>query len=201
MNKSRLRRFFVTFSSAGAKRDKEPSPVTAGNLMAKIIRPGEKILVGCGRPGYFADQARADGFVYELKRHGFMEDQWTIYHTGRAYEEAYRQLEEIFSYESDYHGLYVSIEPNSAAGQFLADNHLQDSVKVICHDLSPSTKIYLEKGVFDFVIGQDIYNQGYKALLTLCDMVRFGKKDMPEYRNDLIIYDSTILETLSAEES
>ncbi|MCH1984013.1 LacI family DNA-binding transcriptional regulator [Ruminococcus sp. OA3] len=165
----------------------------AGNIMASLIRPGEKIVIGCGIPQYNAHQERVDGFVYELKKRGFQEEQWKVFHTDQNYEVTYRCLEEIFKEEENIRGIYMSVEPNEACGAFLEEHSSLQPPYVVCHDTAPETIEYLKKGVFDYIIDQDVYMQSYYSLLLLRDAFRYGTCD-PGKILDVNIYNAACFE-------
>lgn len=48
-------------------------------------------------------------------------------------------------------------------------------IRVICHDISESTKRLLRSGDVDLAISQDIYQQGYLPLILLRDLLQKGK--------------------------
>ncbi|MGI6006043.1 MAG: LacI family DNA-binding transcriptional regulator [Ruminococcus sp.] len=172
-------------------QDAYQSGKAAGNIMAKLLREKEKIIICCGVPEYDAHHKRVDGFVYEMKKHGFDEEQWKIIHTGGSYETTYQNLESIFGEGDEIRGIYMSVEPNKACGDFLAERKHDKKPFVICHDASEESIKYLKNEIFDFIIDQNIYMQSYRALITMKDILRFGKKtDIKDKVSDLIIYNS-----------
>lgn len=152
----------------------------AGNIMARLIRKGEKILIGCGIPQFYAHQARVDGFLYELKCAGFTEKDWRLFQTNQESDTVYTYLKKYFKEEENIRGIYMSIEPNFICGKYLQQAKLKERPFVICHDIDPVTISYIQNGIFDFVIDQDVFIQGYQALLILRDIVCFGNWN---YRN------------------
>lgn len=165
----------------------------AGNIMARLIRKGEKILIGYGVPEYYAHHARVDGFTYELKKEGISEEDLIVFHTNQEYDTTITCLEQLFEKEKNIRGIYMSIEPNVACGDFLKEARLKDRPFVICHDIDPITINYMRNGIFDFVIDQDIFIQSYQSLLTLRDVLCFGTWN---YKNigDARIYNASCFE-------
>lgn len=175
----------------------------AGNIMAKIVRPEDKIVIGCGVAKYDAHQQRVDGFVYELKRLGFDEEQWIMFQSGTLddityefqYKKAYQSLETIFKNEKGIRGIYMSVEPNRACGDFLRQVRPDPRPYVICHDSTGENIESLKAEIFDFIIDQNLYMQGYQSLITLKDIIRLGRKQVEEsYLSDLIIYNAVCFE-------
>ena len=163
----------------------------AGNLMSKMLRKEDRLIVGCGYPSYYAHQLRVDGFTYELKKKNFNEEQWSIIHTDGSYGHTYELLKELYEDGWDYKGLYMSVEPNDAVGQFLEDYNLGDNVIVIGHDVTNYSAPFLKRGTIDFLIDQNIYRQAYRALTVLKDILRFKDTEVEQTNSsDLIIYDA-----------
>lgn len=146
----------------------------AGDIMSRLVRRGEKILIGYGDPQYYAHHARVNGFVHELKKAGFEEEDIVIFYTNQEYDVTVACLEQYFTEVDNIRGVYMSIEPNSACGDFLMNAKLKKRPFVICHDIDPNTISYMKKGIFDFVIDQDISDQSYQSLLILKDIFCFG---------------------------
>lgn len=175
----------------------------AGNIMAKIARPEDKIVIGCGVAKYDAHQQRVDGFVYELKRLGFDEEQWLMFQSGTLdnityefqYQKTYQALETIFQNEKGIRGIYMSVEPNRACGDFLRHYRPQPRPFVVCHDSTSENIESLKAEVFDFIIDQNLYMQGYQSLILLKDMIRLGGRKLEEtYLSDLIVYNAACFE-------
>ena len=52
---------------------------------------------------------------------------------------------------------------------------------VILYDLTPKNARYLQEGTVDFLIDQEGYAQGYRALSLLADKLRWNKDPEREY--------------------
>lgn len=171
----------VTFNSdiPGSKRccfvgeNLKQSGYVAGNIMARMVRKGEKVLIGYGRQYFYAHHARVDGFIAALREWGFNEDDIVIIRTEQNYERTLRGLQDAFQRQF-FKGIYASCEPNRAFGEFLTGARLSDRPFVICHDLDPDTTRYLREGIFDFVIDQDVASQSYRALLLAAGVNKIG---------------------------
>lgn len=192
----------VTFNTdlTGTKRrcffgqDMFQAGLTAGDLMTKMLRPGEKVVVCTGRTDYLAHERRVAGFVMAWQGNGFNEEDLVLIRGNQNYETTMEKLEELYRDGWDYQGIYMSVEPNDACGDFLQEHNLGSTVRVVCHDLSDYSKAYLKSKAFDFVIDQNLYKQGYRSLLMLKDILRFSKITEPQNQiSDLIIYSSTLV--------
>lgn len=168
--------------------------MTAGNLMTKMLRPGEKAVVCTGRSDYLAHERRVAGFMMAWQGNGFDEEDLILIRGDQNYETTIEKLEELYQDGWDYQGIYMSVEPNDACGDFLKQHNLGDKTRVVCHDLSEYSRVFLKSDIFDFVIDQNLYKQGYKSLITLKDILRFSDiTEMQNQGNDLVIFNSTLL--------
>lgn len=175
----------------------------AGNIMAKMVRPGEKIVIGCGIRDFYAHNMRIDGFVYEMKKHGFSEDDWITFRSGekidatyeQQYHTVYQHLEEIFANEEDIKGIYMSVEPNRACGDFFRNHTSIKKPFMVCHDATRENVDFMKADIIDFVVDQNMYMQGYQSLIALKEILRDDKlMQSQEYVSDLVIYNAACFE-------
>ena len=157
----------VTFNSdiVGTKRccfvglDNWKSGQTAAGLMGMMMRGKGKVLV---ITGYFSNSAgsrRVDGFVEELKK--------------------------SFP-EMDLVGVQSSFDHTDEVEKIIVRKafdklSLEKRPYVIIYDLTPKNEKALLEGTVDFLIDQEGYDQGYRALSILSDMLRRGRMPEKEY--------------------
>ncbi len=55
----------------------------------------------------------------------------------------------------------------------------KEKLRIICHDVSESTKRLLADGSIDFTISQDIFRQGYLPLILLRELLQ--KNKLPDF--------------------
>lgn len=59
-------------------------------------------------------------------------------------------------------------------------------VHVVCNDLTPAAKRYLREGAVDFVVGQSFWQESFRAVITMYQLlVRGIPPKEPAYYTDL----------------
>lgn len=161
----------------------------AGNIMSRLIRENENIIIGYEQKGINASHTRVDGFISELQNSSISEDNIFYLNTSLPEEQIRDQLNDIFNDHINIRGIYLASEPNKLCGEFLLGKKYSPRPFVICHDIDPTTVNFLRLDIFDYVIDQDISAQSYRALLILKDILISGKWEM-EVTTDTNIYNS-----------
>lgn len=179
----------VTFNSdiVGTKRccfvglDNRKSGQTAAGLMGLMTRGTGKVLV---ITGYFSNSAgsrRVDGFVEELKK-SFPEMellgvQSSFDHT----EEVEKIIIHTMTAFPDLEGIFVA--SGGQAGVRRAFDKINPAKRpyVIIYDMTPKNEKAIQEGTVDFIIDQEGFDQGYRALSILADILRKGKMPEKEY--------------------
>lgn len=89
-------------------------------------------------------------------------------------------MNEILQQHSDVNGIYVT---GSATGICKAVEKVGKSqqIKIIANDLIDENIYWLKKDVIDFLIGQDGYTQGYKAIMVLFKKLLDGTNPESNY--------------------
>lgn len=150
------------------------SGMVAGGLIAKLIKPGKCIVMLSSDPKLNAAQERIHGFTQKLKEYNVTQPCYNFAHTMERYEQTYEQLEKAYSMYDNIGAIYLISESSAACGDFILSHEFDEKPVVICHDLNRDTVEYLQNGCIDYVVEQNVPEQGYKALITLKDIIRFG---------------------------
>lgn len=161
--------------------DNKKSGRTAAGLMGMMMRGTGKVLV---ITGYFSNSAgsrRVDGFVEELKK-SFPEMELVgVQSSFDQKDEVEKIIVNTMSAFPDLEGIFIA-----SGGQAGAKSAL-DQVKpfkrpyLIIYDLTPKNEQALLEGTVDFLIDQEGYDQGYRALSILSDLIKQGKMPEKEY--------------------
>lgn len=136
----------------------------AAEIMTKCIREEEMVLVAAGNLEYDAHRQRVQGFMEHMQERGVGDARMKLIETGNDYQLTKGLVEKMVQDHPAIRGIYMANE--SVAGCVDALRHMQkaERIHVICHDLSQSTKEFLQQGSVDFVIGQDIRQQAIQSL-------------------------------------
>lgn len=161
--------------------DNRKSGQTAAGLMGLMMQGKGKVL---GITGYFSNSAgsqRMDGFLEELKK-GFPDIepvgvQSSFDDTGEVEKIIMGTLMAF----PDLEGIFLA--SGGQAGVKKAFEQLKPEKRpyVIIYDLTPKNKKALKEGTVDFLIDQEGFEQGYRALSILADKLLWGKEPDREY--------------------
>ena len=152
--------------------------VKSGRVAAGLIAPyaeGGEILVVTGNREFAAHDLRVRGFLDRL-------------HELRGDDVVVNVIESVEKYELTYDGvLYYAKGHPRLRGIYMANESVRGCmdalervrparrIHVICHDLTPYARKYLEEGRLDFIIDQDFSAQTTRAIEVLAHTLRTGE--------------------------
>ena len=137
-----------------------------------------------GITGYFSNGAgsrRVDGFVEELKNSfpniGLIGVQSSFDHT----QEVEKIIVDAMNAYPDLGGIFVASGGQEGVKRAFERLGPETRPYVIIYDLTPKNERYLQEGVVDFLLDQEGYLQGYRAVSLLADKLRWDKEPAEEY--------------------
>ncbi len=148
----------------------------AAGLFHKMLQPDQHILIVVGNLCLEAHKGRVDGFCMHLETLGFRTDQYQILETAERYDLTEEFILRELRANPQIRAIYMATQPISACISGIRKAHLPHPIHVICNDLTPAAKKYLEQGRIDFVIGQSFEQESQKAILALYRLLRFQRK-------------------------
>ena len=143
--------------------------------MSKCIDPKGKILAAVGNLEFDGHRTRLDGFCERMHELGFDNGQIEIVETFNDYHTTYRKVLESLSHCPNLSAIYMANQSVAGCTEAIHAATPKARIRVICHDISESTKRLLRSGDVDLAISQDIYQQGYLPLILLRDLLQKGK--------------------------
>lgn len=179
----------VTFNSdiVGTKRtcfvglDNKRSGFTAAGLMGMLTRGEGKVLVITGYFTNSVNSLRVDGFVQEMKNSYPGIDLLGVQSSFDETQEVKKIVENAMEIAPDLAGIFVV--SGGQAGVCLAMETIQPKTRpyVIVYDATPKNAKALKEGKYDFLIDQEGFEQGYRPLHILYNMIKKGEKVTNEY--------------------
>lgn len=154
---------------------------TAAGLMGMMTRGKGKVLV---ITGYFSDNAgshRVDGFVEELKNSFPDMELVGVQSSFDQAEEVERVIVNSMSLFPDLEGIFLASGGQDGVKAAFEKLNLKKRPYVIIYDLTPKNEKALMEGMVDFLMDQDGYEQGYRALTILSDILRKGRQPQTEH--------------------
>lgn len=145
----------------------------AGNLMERMVTPDAHFVVAYGSIEIFSHRERAQGFIAYMQENGFPEE---AVHTVETYNDyvAFQKLSLLLNRDPAIQGIYLANDTVVGCVEALKEAGLAGKVHVICHDLTESSRSFLQKRRIDFVIEQNIYLESYLALYLLKEHIQLS---------------------------
>lgn len=179
----------VTFNSdvSGSRRisfvgqDNERAGKVAAGLLAESLETAGKVAVITGSVSNPALNSRTRGFREELERIRPDLQILDTYYTSDDDRESRQRTEEILDESPDIKGIYISTPAVTGICDTLAGRKMGSTIKVIANDILAPNIVNLEKGVLNFLIGQDAYIQGHEPLMILFRLLVGETKPEKEY--------------------
>lgn len=178
----------VTFNSDVEKskrscfvgQDLGKSGEIAAGLMSRIFKGKAKVLVVVSNLKFHAQRMRYHHFKTSLA-HSEIEVVDVIEGNDR-YEDTFRELERALKTYPDLDGLYLSIGQAGACIDVVKLADKGGQLRIVCNDLMPEVEQGLREGIIDFTIMQNPFQQGYRSLRILYDLIFTGKKPDHEFQ-------------------
>jgi ribose transport system substrate-binding protein len=162
----------------------------AARALAKAI--GDKGTVYCenNKPGISSTDARAEGFVDEMKKHPNIKVLQTLYNEDDA-NKAASHIAAVLARNPDLAGVFAANTFSGAgAAQGVKSAGKQGAIKVVVFDAIPGIDRDLKSGLVDIAIAQRPDDIGYFGVKYAVEALR-GKK-IPVYKGtDFVILDKS----------
>lgn len=154
---------------------------TAAGLMGMMLQGKGRVL---GITGNFANSTggrRIAGFVEEM-RESFPEMELIgVQSSFDKTEEVEQIIVNAMNAYPDLSGILVVSGGQAGVKQAFEKLNLNTHPRVILYDLTPKNMAYLREGIADFLIDQEGYEQGYRAVSLLADKICRGEDPGREY--------------------
>ena len=147
----------------------------AAELMSKCIPAAGKILAVVGNLEFDGHRKRLNGFCQRMYELGFKKSQIEIIEAYNDYQTTYRKVSESLEQIPQLCAIYMANRSVAGCTEAVSAAGKKGTLRIICHDVSESTKRLLQNGSIDFTISQDIFHQGYLPLIYLRDILQKEK--------------------------
>lgn len=154
---------------------------TAAGLMGMMTGGSGQVL---GILGYFSNSAssrRIDGFVEELKDRFPRIELVGIQSSHDRAAEVERIVASTAAAYPELKGIFLTSGGQSGVRSALEGLPPAQRPRVILCDLTDENAGLLRDGLADFIIDQDCYRQGHRALALLADQIEWGQAPEREY--------------------
>lgn len=155
----------------------------AAGLMERITAPESRILIAAGNIEFKGHRDRVDSFRSHWRGLGRSDDACRLVQTYNDYDTTFEKITAALAKDGAITGIYMANESVPACVEAIGRLGPARRVRVVGHDLSPEHRELLLYGAVDFIIGQDIFLQGYKPVATLARLLD-GRR--PENETEMI---------------
>lgn len=178
----------VTFNSdiVGTKRkcfvglDNRQSGCAAAGLMGMLTRGVGKILVITGFFTNSVNSLRVEGFIEEIKRAYPELELLGVHGSSGDAKEVEQIIVSTLEREPDLAGIFVASMGQSGVCSAFEKMNLKKRPYVIVYDITEENVEALKNDSFDFLIDQEAYMQGYRAIRLLYEALTRKKELKPE---------------------
>lgn len=179
----------VTFNSdiVGTKRscfvgmDNQQSGRTAAGLLAMMTRGTGKILIITGYFSSLLNNSRVDGFVDELKKTAPTLEIAGVQGSFNQAEEVEKIITNAMMSISGINGIFLVSGGQEGIEKAFQKLGIEQRPYVVLYDRIPENEKLLMEGTADFLIDQNGFEQGYRPLRILADLILNGEAPQKEY--------------------
>lgn len=143
----------------------------AAELMSKCIDKKSHVLIICGNMEFTGHKQRVDGFIQVMKKHHFPPENLLIKESFNEYKLTYKEVTAALQKVKNLTAIYMANENIDACIAAVKDADLNHHICIITHDVTDSTKEFLQRNMVDFALEQDICYQGYRPLIILKNII------------------------------
>lgn len=148
----------------------------AAEIMAKLLRGDEQVLVVCGNLEFDAHKSRVDGFLARARQLGWEHNIHPVVESLNDFDLTHQAVSRHLAENPGLRGIYMANESVEGCVDAVRRAALPGGIKIVCHDLTEYTRRYLDEGWVDFVISQNMYRQGYTPVSMLGGLLMAGKE-------------------------
>ncbi len=152
--------------------------VKSGRVAAGLLAPyisGAEVLVVTGNREFTAHGLRVRGFLDRLYEIFGGNVNAHVIESVEQYELTYDGVLQNLRQNPRLRGIYMANESVRGCMDALERAKPARKVHVVCHDLTPHARQYLEEGRLDFIIDQDFSAQTTRAIEVLAHTLRTGE--------------------------
>ncbi|MBN1894236.1 substrate-binding domain-containing protein [bacterium] len=148
-----------------------------GEVMAKAIGGKGQVVVSTGSLLASGLELRRKGFTFFLRNKYPEISIVEIFENRESHQQAYQNAKEVIQKYPHLAGIYVTEGATPAgAARAVVETNNQGRIKIVCHDMTDDTMMYLKRGVITATLGQDPFAQGHDPVIHLYNYLTAGWK-------------------------
>jgi ribose transport system substrate-binding protein len=140
----------------------------AADEVARAVGERGKVLIVALAPGVSANTERVDGFTRRIEEAYPDIELLPTQYSGSDQGKASQLVSSAITANSDLAAVYTTLAPaSSGAAAAIQAAGKQGDVKLVAYDADPVQVANLKKGVFDALVAQDPYGEGYESVALM----------------------------------
>ncbi|MCD8349987.1 MAG: LacI family DNA-binding transcriptional regulator [Planctomycetaceae bacterium] len=159
-------------------QDWERSGRIAAGLMARMLRPGEGVLILAGNVESTPGRGRVRGFSEFWTGLGRLQDECRVDQCYDSFDVAYEKTCAALVGDERLCGVYMAGEGTPACVEAVGRLALPRRIRVVAHDLTVEHRRLLQYGAVDFVIHQDVSFLARRPLEILASLMNGRGRDV-----------------------
>ena len=166
----------------------------AAGLMAKYLRPGERVLAVSGDLSFHSHRGRVYSFAHHLAE--LVGDKTTaeIIYCHEFFEATAQAVHQQLLLDDRIRYIYMATQSVPGCIDGIRRAQLPYKITVICNDTTAAAREFLESGDVDFVIGQSASQTAAQAVETMYKMLCLGVEPRShKLYSELTIYTQQML--------
>lgn len=148
----------------------------AAEIVSKVLRQDDELLVIYAGPEYAGHIARAEGFGSRMAELRFPRENCRVVATHQDYDKTYAAVCQALQEMKSLRYVYMANPALSACVDAIRDCGRTGTVRILCHDTGAEIRQYLKDGSVDFTIDQDLFFQSYRSLEILYQLTAEYKR-------------------------
>ena len=153
----------------------------AAGILGDVLRPGQKLAMFSGRRESRVQSEREFGFRETFSKEYPGIKIVSILHSDDDAAVLTGQIAKTLRKHPDLDGIYINSQGVSEACDLLRMQGLAKKLHLVVHDLAVCRREDVLDGTIDYVIDVNSFEQGYRPLMILFDLLYHGKEPEQEY--------------------
>jgi len=161
---------------------------TAAGLLLRMRPPALILLIVTGSLSMKGHNQRIQGFSQTVRQSGIPYDVADVVESNDNDQVSYKKTREVLAIHPDINCIYIAAAGAAGVCRAVEEaGRTEDLILLSCDDI-PSTRAYMERGIIDFTICQDPFQQGQLSVELMFDYLIRSRREPPidQFTNTVI---------------
>lgn len=144
----------------------------AAEILSKYLTHEEdRVLVVLGNYEYRGHKERVDGFVQRFEELGIQSGRYTVSECYNKYSVTHKNIKVELEKDENIRFIYMANSSLPACVDVLEELGRVGKVRIVCHDITAYIGSLMRKGIVDFTIDQNFFDQGFRSIALLAEQL------------------------------